>query len=145
MDAARNPTSCGASMTRPCPRPFSLLLPFFLTACASAASTAGPPADAPSQADVLALQRDWWRAFTVADTAYLQAHTAPAFSLTLSSGRTVDRAGMLAQAATHVNGASMAVQWAEESVPLATPSAVVATRRVTESLGGTSQVYRFLT
>lgn len=127
------------------------LLTLVLAACAGAASTARPPADASapqaaaSQADILAAQRNWWRAFTVADTAYLRAHTAPGFSITLSSGRTYDRAGMLAEAATHVNGAGLDVRWAEEAVPLATPSSVVATGRVTETAGGTSHVYRYLT
>ncbi|HEX7239922.1 MAG TPA: DUF4440 domain-containing protein [Longimicrobiaceae bacterium] len=100
---------------------------------------------AAADAGVLEAQRDWWRAFTVADTAYLKAHTAPGFSVTLSSGRTYDRAGMLAEAATHVNGAGLDVRWADESVPLATPSAVVATGRVTETAAGTSHVYRYLT
>ena len=117
-----------------------------LAACAASTSTpaAGPAARADS-AGILAAQRDWWRAFTVADTAYLQAHTAPEFSLTLSSGQTYDRAGMLAEAATHVNGASLDVRWADEAVPVATSSAIVATGRVTETAGGTPQVYRFLT
>jgi hypothetical protein len=133
-------------MIPPFPRLALPVLALALTACAGAASTARPPADVPaSQADILSAQRDWWRAFTVADTAYLRAHTAPGFSITLSSGRTYDRAGMLAEAATHVNGAGLDVRWAEESVPLATPSSAVATGRVTETAGGTSHVYRYLT
>jgi hypothetical protein len=140
-------------MTRPRLRLLLLILSLATTACAGAVSTATPPIAHPSapqtgatdDAAALTLQRDWWRAFTVADTAYLQAHTAPAFWMTLSNGRTYDRAGMLAQAATHVNGAGFDVRWADESVRLASPAAVVATGSVTETAAGTSHVYRYLT
>jgi ketosteroid isomerase-like protein len=91
-------------------------------------------------------QRGWWRAYAVADTAYLQAHTAPAFSLTVSTGATFDRAAMLAQAATHVNGSRMTMAWSDETARLAAPSVAVATVRSTESDGpAATSTFRYLT
>jgi ketosteroid isomerase-like protein len=114
-------------------------------ACASTAPAARPGSTAADTTGALAAQRDWWRAFATADTAYLQAHTAQDFSLTLSSGRAFDGAAMLAQAASHVNGGRLAMQWAEESVGVAAPPLAVATLRVTETDGPTSASYRYLT
>jgi hypothetical protein len=118
-------------------RRLTVLLALSLAACAGNVPPAAMPgAAAGDSAGVLEAQRAWWRAFAVADTAYLQAHTAPAFSLTVSSGATFDRAGMLAQAATHVNGSRLTMAWADEQARLAAPSVAVATTRSTESDGG---------
>jgi hypothetical protein len=130
-------------MTRLPLRLITPLLALAVTACAGAASTETAPA--PSPGAVLELQRGWWHAYTVADTAYLQARTAPEFWLTLSSGRTMDRAGMLAEALTHTSGSQLNVQWAEERVRVAGPAMAVATSRATETVGATSASYRYLT
>jgi hypothetical protein len=125
-----------------------LLAPLFalaLAACAGNVSSAGAGAAGADTVGVLEAQRGWWRAYAIADTAYLQAHTAPALSLTLSSGATFDRAGMLAQAATHVNGSRLTMTWADETARLAAPSVTVATVRSTEADGPTSQTFRYLT
>ncbi|HZG41477.1 MAG TPA: nuclear transport factor 2 family protein [Longimicrobium sp.] len=125
-----------------------LVVPAFassIAACAGTVRGARPGITAADNAGALAAQRDWWRAFATADTAYLQAHTTQEFSLTLSSGRTFDRAAMLAQAATHVNGGRLAMRWSEESVGVAAPPLAVATTRVTETDGPTSATYRYLT
>ena len=114
-------------------------------ACAGTVPGARPGSTAADTAGALAAQRDWWRAFATADTAYLQAHTAQNFSLTLSSGQTFGRAAMLAQAASHVNGGRLAMQWSEESVRVAAPPLAVATTRVAESDGPTTATYRYLT
>lgn len=129
-------------MTRPFAAPIASLLALALAACAGNA----PRASVDDSASVLAAQRAWWRAYAVADTAYLQAHTSPALSLTVSTGATFDRAGMLAQAVTHVNGGRLTMEWAEEAVRLASPSVAVATTRVTESDGpAATATYRYLT
>jgi hypothetical protein len=115
---------------------------------AACAGTVPGPRTASTAADTtgsLAAQRDWWRAFATADTAYLQAHTAPDFSLTLSSGQTFGRAAMLGRAATHVNGGRLAMRWEEEAVRAVAPPLVVATTRLTETDGPTSATYQYLT
>jgi ketosteroid isomerase-like protein len=128
------------------PGRFAPLLALALAACAGNASPAAVSgAAAGDTAGALEVQRAWWRAYAIADTAYLQAHTAPAFSLTVSSGATFDRAGMLAQAATHVNGSRLAMSFAEETARLAAPSVAVATARSTEADGPTSATFRYLT
>lgn len=136
-------------MTRPFATPTASLLALALAACACGAPRAAVPAGvaaADGSASVLAAQRAWWRAYAVADTAYLQAHTSPALSLTVSTGATFDRAGMLAQAATHVNGGRLSMEWAEEAVRLTSPSVAVATTRVTETDGpAATATYRYLT
>jgi hypothetical protein len=122
------------------------LLALLVTACAGAASTAAPPApDAYDANAVLALQRAWWRAYILADTAYLQAHTTPEFWLTLSSGHTFDRAAMLAQAAQNVNGSRLSVAWSDEAVRVAAPSVAVVTSRAAETEGPTTVNFRYLT
>lgn len=129
-------------MTRPFAGPIASLLALALAACAGNA----PRAAVDDSASVLAAQRAWWRAYAVADTAYLQAHTAPALALTVSSGATFDRAGMLAQAVTHTNGGRLAMEWAEDAVRLASPSVAIATTRVTESDGpAATTTFRYLT
>ncbi|HEX8271038.1 MAG TPA: nuclear transport factor 2 family protein [Longimicrobiaceae bacterium] len=112
-----------------------------------APGAAGPPgASAPGDtAGALAAQRGWWRAFVVADTAYLRARTSPELSLTLSGGRTYDRPAMLVQAATHTRGAGLEIGWAEESVRLAAPGVALVTSRGTEADGPRVAAYRYLT
>lgn len=122
----------------------AVLFALLLAACAGGARQASVPGAA-GDAGALEVQRAWWRAYAVADTAYLQAHTAPRFSLTVSSGVTYDRAGMLAQAATHVNGGRLTMEWADETVRLTAPSVAIATTRSTEADGPASSVYRYLT
>ena len=134
-------------MTRPCAALASLLLALAAAACAGATPprlpSAGPAAS--DTAGALAAQREWWRAFAVADTAYVRAHTAPAVSVTLSSGLTLDLAGTVAQVATHVNGSRLGMAWAEEAVRLASPSVAIATARLTESEGTSTTTFRYLT
>jgi ketosteroid isomerase-like protein len=128
------------------PRSLSVLLVLGLAACAGNVPATAVSSAAADTAGVLEAQRAWWRAYAVADTAYLQTHTAPAFSLTVSTGTTFDRAGMLAQAATHVNGSRMTMAWAEEAARLAAPSVAVAAARSTESDGANAAgTFRYLT
>lgn len=123
------------------------VLPLFalaLAGCAAAASGGTPDPAAYGSDEALRLQREWWSAYAGGDTAYLQAHTAPEFLLTVSSGRTYDRAAMLAGAAAHQGGVGM--EWADEAVhPLAAPAVRVATGRVRETIGPTVNVFRYLT
>jgi hypothetical protein len=121
------------------------LLPFSPAACATTMQGIPEPPAAPDSTGVLAAQREWWRAFATADTGYLQAHTARDFSVTLSSGRTLDRAAMLAQAATHVNGGRLTMEWADEAVGVAAPLLAVATARLTEADGPVAATYRYMT
>jgi hypothetical protein len=116
-----------------------------LTACAAAPPPAAPSIAGADTAGALAAHHDWWRAFTVADTAHLHASTAPVFSLTLSNGQMLDRAGMLARAATHVTGSGMRIEWTEDAVRVPGPGVAVVTSRVTESDGRRGGVYRYLT
>lgn len=119
------------------------LLALALAGCAAAAS-GGVPGSAYGRDEALRLQREWWNAYAAGDTAYLGARTAPEFVLTVSSGRTYDRAAMLAGAAAHQGGVAM--EWADEAVhPLSAPSVMVATGRVRETIGPTVNVFRYLT
>ncbi len=136
-------------MTRPPLRLVPTVLLLALSACASSPTpppAGGPPAGAAADtAGAPAAARAWWQAFATADTAYLQAHTAPSAWTTLSSGRTFDRAATLSQAATHVNGGRLRFAWEQESVRVASASVAIVTARVAESDGPTTQVYQFLT
>lgn len=122
-----------------------LALAMAMAACASGGWPAAAPAAPRDDAGALEVQRGWWRAYAVADTAYLQAHTAPELWLTVNSGTTYDRAGMLAAIGTHVNGSRLVMAWSDESVRLASPTVAIATTRVTETDGPVSAVYRYLT
>lgn len=123
----------------------SCLLLAVLLGAAPAAAAQRPSPAAGDTAGALAAQRDWWRAFVVADTAHLRARTAPAFSLTLSGGRTFDRSAMLAQAATHTLGARLEIGWAEEAVRPVAPGVALVTSRATEADGPTVAAFRYLT
>lgn len=126
-------------------RPLAVLLAVAMAACASGGRQAALPAEAGDEAGALEVQRAWWRAYAIADTAYLQAHTAPDLWLTISSGTTYDRAGMLAAIGTHVNAGRLVMEWSDEAVRLASPSVAIATTRATETDGPVSAVYRYLT
>lgn len=132
-------------MPRRRPHLLPLLLALAAAACASTASTV-PPSGAGELFDnqtAIRMQSAWWEAFTQGDTAYLQAHTAADFSLTLSSGRTYDREATLAQAATHAGGVQM--EWADEAVRLTAPDVVIVTARMAERAGGGVHTFRYLT
>jgi hypothetical protein len=114
-------------------------------AARAAEASAKEAAPASSEA-ALAAQRAWWTAFTVADLAYLRAHSAPDFSLTLSSGRSHALSGMLDEAATHTQGQRLQLAWTEERVRFPMPTLAVATSRCTESDGPMmASSYRYLT
>ena len=112
-----------------------------LAACAGVA----PAATVPDTAGALEAQRAWWHAFTVADTAYVRAHSAPDASLTLSSGQTLGRDGIVGRAATHTTGSQLTVRWSDERVRCPAPTVLVVTSRVTETAGPNTSVYRYLT
>jgi hypothetical protein len=116
-----------------------------MAACSSGGRPPAGPAAAGDDAGALEVQRGWWRAYAVADTAYLQAHTAPDLWLTISSGTRYDRAGMLEAIGAHVNGSRLAMEWSDESVRMASPSVAIATTRATETDGSVAVVYRYLT
>jgi hypothetical protein len=133
------------------PRLLSLLAAFSLAGCAAASTQPAPAAasaaasPAAEDSSALAEHRRWWSAFAVGDTAYLQAHTAPVFSVTVSTGRTYDRAGMLARAATHADGGGVRMDWSEESARFPAPGVAVVTSRVAETNGGRAAFFRYLT
>jgi hypothetical protein len=115
-----------------------------LAACATARPA--PGAAAPSDAaSVLETQRGWWRALAIGDTSFLEAHSARPLSLTLSSGRTFDRAGAIAQAVAFAGSPAPTFGWSDETVRLAAPGIAVATTRATESAALASSAYRYLT
>jgi Domain of unknown function (DUF4440) len=117
-----------------------------LLACAAPVQAlSAAPIAASDTADVVAAQRAWWRAFTLADTAYLREHLAPAASLTLSSGRTLGRDAILSEAASFTTGAQLAVTWVEETVRFPAPAVAIVTSRVSETAGPVTGVYRYLT
>ncbi len=129
-----------------------LLVAVLVCASCAGASRLPTPADGPSGASVqgdsagaLTAQRDWWRAFVVADTAHLRAHTSPALSLTLSGGQTFDAPAMLAEAATHTRGARLELGWADETVRMVAPTVALVTSRASEADGQTAGRYRYLT
>ncbi len=138
-------------MTRPFPPRLLLsLVALALAGCVAAAATppaAAPASTAPAAGDssALAAHHRWWQAFAVGDTAYLQAHTAPVFSVTMSTGRTYDRAGMLARAATHGGGGGLRLDWSEESARFPAPGVAVVTSRVRETVGPRAVLFRYLT
>lgn len=125
-----------------------LLLPC-VVACASGRSTSRgdtPRTGAPTDvAGALETQRDWWRALATGDTAYLEAHTARPLTLTLSSGRTLDRAGTIAQSAIFAASTRPTFGWSDESVRLVAPGVAVATTRSTETVALASSAYRYVT
>jgi hypothetical protein len=134
-------------MTRSLSRLLSLPIVLAAASCAPAGT---PPSVAtfvlvPDTAGALGAHHDWWRAFTVGDTAHLRASTVPAFSVTLSNGQMLDRAGMIARAATHANGSPMRIDWADEAVRAAGPGVAVVTSHVTEGDGRRGGLYRYLT
>jgi len=87
----------------------------------------------------------WWHAYTVGDTAHLQRSTAPTLTLTLSSGRTFDRASMLRDAATHKPAPSMVIEAKGSSIVHAGEGTVVVRSLVLEGARGNSNVFHFLT
>src|SRR5688572_18338802 len=91
--------------------------------------------------EVLEMQRDWWRALALGDTTFLAAHSADALSLTLSSGRTFDRSGALAQAAAFAASSPPTFGWSDQTVRLVGPDVAIATIRATESVALVSSAY----
>jgi hypothetical protein len=65
-------------------------------------------------------------------------------ALTLSSGRSYDRAAMLAQAANN-HGEEMHVTWADETVRRLGSDAMLVSSRVTDEVGPLLQTYRYAT
>jgi hypothetical protein len=115
-----------------------------MSACATIPSTPHDTAPA-TVAGVLETQRGWWRALALGDTAFLEAHSARPLSVTLSSGRTFDRAATIAQAVTFAGSTPPTFDWGDETVRLVAPGVAVATTRATESVALASSVYRYTT
>lgn len=90
-----------------------------------------------------AAQFAWWRAMTVADTAYLRAHSTDALTLTLSSGLTFDRDGMLAEFASHTTGADVVMSSSDEAVRFLAPNIAIVTSRFKETAGRGFSTYRY--
>lgn len=111
----------------------------------SAPTGTAQPALVANRSGSIEAQRAWWRAFVVADTVYLRDHSAPAFSLTLSSGQTFDRGATLAEAAAHASRVGLPVDWYDEAAGMVTPDVDVVTARGTEDFGEVTHVYRYLT
>jgi hypothetical protein len=122
----------------------ALPLALCVAACATVPST--PRGTASSDlAGALETQRGWWRALSTGDTAFLEAHSARPLLVTLSSGRTFDRAALFAQAATFAASAAPTFGWSDETVRLIAPGVAVATTRATEGAALASSAYRYLT
>lgn len=125
-------------------RTTTLLLSLCAAACATARSAPRDAAPADT-AGALETQRGWWRALSTGDTAFLEAHSARPLSLTLSSGRTLDRAATIAQAAAFAAGPHPTFGWSDETVRLVAPGVAVAATRATESVALASSAYRYVT
>lgn len=95
-------------------------------------------------AGAIAAQCAWWTAFIVADTAHLQARSAPQLSVTISGGQTYDRPAMLAEAATHLRGKDLLIEWLDSAVQFPEPSIAIVTSRVRETAGPVG-IYRYMT
>jgi hypothetical protein len=109
---------------------------------AAAAPRAGAARDS---AGAIAMQRAWWQALVLADTASLRALSTSALVVTLSSGQTFDRAGLLADAARHTKGREVKITWADEAIRPVGSNVALVTSRVTEVVGPTASVYRYVT
>lgn len=129
--------------TRAIAHRLALLSTLGALACAPAAVVRSAPS--PDTAELVELQRRWWRALVTGDTATLNARTANPFVLTLSSGRTLDRASMLAEAATFAGRTPATSGWSEESVQELAPGVAIARMRGTEAVALVSDAYRFAT
>ena len=115
-----------------------------IAACTPAMRTTPQPAT--QSGELLAVQRAWWTAFALADTATLARLTAPTFRLTLSSGRTFDREGALAESARYTTGSRLALSWSDEAArPLAGGDAVVISARMREAERQNVAHYRYTT
>lgn len=94
------------------------LVPF--VACRpSAVQEAGPAPDRGGDRDVggpVAAQHAWWRTFADGDTVALRAGSAPEVTLTLSNGRTFDRAAMLAESQRLANLPHPTLEWSDTVV-----------------------------
>lgn len=110
---------------------------------ARAAHRSAPPPVSADSAAVLAAHRAWWRAFTVGDTARLASLSSSRLSLTMSTGRTLDRAAALADARQRGDSSGVRLAWGEETAQVWGEAAVV-TSRFTESVGATDLGYRFI-
>ncbi len=129
---------------RALPRTTTLLLSLCLTACVTVRATPGAAGGADT-AGALDTQRGWWRALALGDTAFLEAHSARPLTATLSSGRTFDRAAIIAQAATFTANPDLTFAWADESVRMVAPGVAVATTRSTEGIALITSTYRYST
>ena len=117
-----------------------------VAACATVgvAPRDGAPAESmPSGA--LDAQRAWWRALAVGDTALLEARTARPLALTLSSGRTLDRAAAIAQAVPYATMPQPTIEWSDETVRLVAPGVAVASTRAIERVAAGASTYRYTT
>lgn len=127
------------------PRTSILLLSLCVAGCTTTIGST-PHAAAPSEvAGVLDTQRGWWRALATGDTAFLEAHSARPLSLTLSSGRTFDRAATVANAAAFAGSEPPTFGWSDETARLVAPGLAVATTRATESAPLASSAFRYMT
>lgn len=124
-------------------------LPALLLSLCVAACTTGRPLQrdgAPSGVEgALETQRGWWRALATGDTAYLEAHSARLLSLTLSSGKTLDREATFVQAATFAGSPAPTFGWSDEAVRAVAPGVAIATTRASESAALATSAYRYTT
>ena len=116
---------------------------------ACAARTASVPAPAqevgsPADAGARDAHRGWWRAFTLGDTARVRALSAPPIVLTMSTGRVLGHAAVLADAGTRGDSTQVRLEWEDEVLQRWSDGAVV-TSRFAETVGPGRSVYRFVT
>jgi hypothetical protein len=102
-------------------------------------------AQAPQGSDAVQAAQLWWRAFAEGDTAHLQRFTAADPAVVLSAGRAFDRHSLLAEAATHIGGAPVRMEWFEDSARAIGPGIVLVTSRQRETIGRQSRTFRFST
>lgn len=114
-------------------------------AVASVASTASNTIGESASTAAIAETQAWWHAFAIGDLAYLRDHTASQTVLTLASGASFDRDGLLAESASFTAGASTRMEWSSQTVHFVSPDIAVVHSDLTETVGLNASRYRFLT
>jgi hypothetical protein len=113
---------------------------------ASSEMPAATPVTPPSpEAQVTVAARDWWDAFARGDTTALETRTAPLLSLTLSTGRRMDRAQAMAQTARHTGSRYAGTMWSDEQVRVVAPGVAIAASTAAEGFGKQRTTFRYLT
>ncbi|MCI4566661.1 nuclear transport factor 2 family protein [Lysobacter sp. CFH 32150] len=111
----------------------------------ASASTASNAVGESASTAAIAETQAWWHAFAIGDLAYLRDHTASQTVLTLASGASFDRDGLLAESASFTAGTSTRMEWGSQTVHFVSPDIAVVHSDLTETVGPNTSRYRFLT